>query len=483
MIYPRRHKQLFLDDDAIETKYGLRRTLNKPDRVGPVMRPDRSRGQVTLQSSSTPQWHSEKGVWEWWYRAGYPLPPSGTRLDGRVELMHYATSTDGHHWDTPSLGLYEWRGSRDNNIAVDPDGKKLYHVLRDERDEDPQRRYKALFARGGSDRYPAVSPDGFDWTMIDVPPVPSGDTSHLTFDEITGQFVATVKILTEWGRSVWLSTSEDFIQWTEPELILHSDEIDRNNRRRRVRQVVEDPAYLSPPVVENESYIAQVYRMSVMPYEGLYIGFPVLFNPAGPWKGANFFGISQVELAVSRDLRDWKRVANRDVFIGVQPWDGERYDTAQLLTCGRPVVREDLGEIWVYYDACRFRAAKEDVDESYHKYWEDLNAVALAKVRLDGFVSLDAEKKGTMVTSPFVLDGDLYVNVESQHGELRAEVLDAETMEPVPGFGLANCDPVRGDELSRRLTWSGSGASARDRPVRLRFEISRAKLYAFWLDG
>ena len=65
-----------------------------------------------------------------------------------------------------------------------------------------------------------------------VPPIPSDDTSYLTYDETTSQFLATVKIGTEWGRSVWLSTSPDFLMWTDPKLILHSDEIDRNNRRR-----------------------------------------------------------------------------------------------------------------------------------------------------------------------------------------------------------------------------------------------------------
>ena len=120
-----------------------------------------------------------------------------------------------------------------------------------------------------------------------------------------------------------------------------------------------------------------------------------MFNPAGalPPPRGNHNGVNQTELAVSRDLRDWKRVANRDLFLGVLPWDGEVYDTSQILTCGRPVVREDLGEIWVYYNACRFRSWSDQHDESYARYFQDLNCVALAKVRLDGFVSLDAEKR------------------------------------------------------------------------------------------
>ena len=199
MIQPRMHKQLFLDDLAIETKYGLRRTLNKPDRAGPVMRPDRSRGQVSLQAHSPPQWDPHRQVWELWYQSGYRDPDS--RPDTQVSFTHYATSTDGLQWDRPALGLHEWNGSRDNNIVPNDDGLQLYHVLRDEREQDPNRRYKALFSDRGSGRLPAVSPDGLRWTMIDVPPIPADDTSRLTYDELSERFVATVKLSTKWGRS------------------------------------------------------------------------------------------------------------------------------------------------------------------------------------------------------------------------------------------------------------------------------------------
>ena len=61
-------------------------------------------------------------------------------------------------------------------------------------------------------------------------------------------------------------------------------------------------------------------------------------------------------------------------------------------------------------------------------------ALCLAKLRLDGFVSLDAEGEGTVVTERFTLNGaDLYVNADVPHGELRAEILDAETMQPLSG--------------------------------------------------
>ena len=492
LINPSQHRQLFLDDHAVEKMHGVKRALHQPLKAEPVLMPDHSLDQVLLQSLDEPQWNSEKKVWEWWYRGVYAIPPYGSGQSTTSSMTHYATSTDGISWEAPSLGLYSWRGSTDNNIAFDSVEVEFIqsrerspcHIFRDERDEDPQRRYKGFFNdEQNCNRWPAVSQDGFHWTVLDVPPVPSNDTSDLAYDEIGDQYVATVKHRTEWGRSVWLSTSRDFANWTPPRLIVHTDEIDKQNRRDRVRRVVEDPAYLSPPVVDATDYSAELYMMSVMPYEGIYVGFPLLFNPAGTdAPQMNNTGINQVELAVSRDLHRWERVADRSVFLGVEPWNGVNYGTAQVSVCGRPIVHEGR-EIWVYYQACRFRGHHSLYEDVSPEFLNDMGGIFLARLRLDGFVSLDAEQEGEVVTRPFMLNGeDLYVNAEADSGELRAEILDAETMDPLPGFSASQCASIRGDHLSGRIAWEGESAPVRDRPVRIRFVMRCAKLYSFWLD-
>ncbi len=478
-------KQLFLDDYCIESTSDVRRVLHPPQKCGPVLRPDTSCGQYALQSRNAPQWNPEKQQWEWWYWGSYTVPPHGKYHDMHVPLVHYALSPDGLHWETPDLGLYAWRGSKDNNIAIDPQfgDKGLYHILRDEGDPDPARRYKGLF--DCRCRYPAVSPDGFTWTMLEIPKILSCDESQFTYDAQTQQYLAMVKQSTQfWGRSVWLSVSKDFLNWTDLKLILHSDEADKENRRRRVQAVVDDPAYLSPPIVDDTDYIAEVYNMAVLPYEGIYIGFPVLFNPAGaiPPPQLNYTAINQVELAMSRNLYDWRHVADRELFLSIEPWDGVHYDTAQVLLSGRPLVRGD--ELWIYYNAIRFRGHRElykDVDPAF---FDDQSALCLAKLRLDGFVSLDAETEGSVVTKPLTLSrGDLYVNVDAGKGELRAEVLDAETMKPLRGFSVGESVPITGDHIQTPLLWKEYKAipCSNRKPVRLRFEFRSAKLYAFWV--
>ena len=480
MIDPTKQKQLFLDDAAIEQMSGITRRLQQPVDHQPVLRPDRSQGQIAVQSRSAPQWNSEKGLWEWWYWGYYRVPPHGKYQNTEARANCYATSTDGVHWEFPNLGLYEWRGSRQNNIACDPqEPRTLYHIIRDEQEPDPQRRYKALF--DVHDRYLGVSPDGFTWTMLDVPPIPSQDESHFLYDPGSGQYLAFVKQPTAWGRSVWLATSTDFQHFSPPQLVFHTDELDQQKRQQRVQHVVDDPAYLTPPLLNNDNLLAQVYQMAVLPYGGLYVGFPVLFNPAGaiPPPHMNFTGLNQVELTVSHDRLHWQRVADRALFLPVDPWDEQTYGWAQKLLCGTPHIHDDR-EIWIYYNALRFRGPRALYQAIPDAYFEDESALVLAKLRLDGFVALDAAEAGVLVTKPFQANGgQLFVNVTTAQGALRAELLDA-TGQPLPGYTVADAVPLHGDQVAGQVRWQSQITLPVGQSVQVRFHLQQAQLYSFW---
>jgi hypothetical protein len=482
MINPTQQKQLFLDDSAIDQMSGVTRRLHQPTSHEPVIRPDRSQGQVAVQSRSAPQWNSEKGLWEWWYWGYYRVPPHGKYHSTTAWANCYATSTDGVHWERPNLGLYEWRGSRQNNIARDPaEARTLYHIIRDEQEADPARRYKALF--DVHDRYLGVSPDGFTWTMLDVPPIPSQDESHFLYDPSISQYLAFVKQPTAWGRSVWLATSTDFQHFSAPQLVFHTDESDQQIRQQRVQQVVDDPAYLAPPLLNNDNLLAQVYQMAVLPYNGLYVGFPVLFNPAGaiPPPHLNYTGLNQVELTVSHDRLHWQRVADRALFLPVDPWQDDTYGWAQKLLCGTPYIHDNK-ELWLYYNALRFRGPHELYTTIADAYFENESALVLAKLRLDGFVSLAAEQAGTVVTKPFQANGgQLMVNVAADQGDLRAEVLDAVTGQPVGGYHAADAVALSGDHLAGQVRWQTATTLPVNQTVQVRFYLQRAQLYSFWL--
>ena len=482
-IDPHRHRQLFLDDGAIEAMRGVRRVLHTPERQGPVLKRNASRGEKHVQSNSVPQWNSDGDLWEWWY--------NGFTTFTEESLSLYAISTDGVNWETPDLGRYEWNGSRSNNIAHDSVERHIGHVIRDEVDRDERRRYKAFFTDAvHMNRYPGVSADGFDWEISTAPPIPSQDTSQMIYDSVGEQYLATVKHRTEWGRSAWLVTSPDFVDWSDPELILTTDEIDQENRRRRIQAVVDDPAYLSPPVVDGREYLAQLYVLPVLPYEGLYVGFPLVFNPCGPDPlQSNHTGLNQVELAVSRDARHWERVANRQVFIGIEPWDGgANFGNAQVALCGPPIAHGN--ELWFYYLGYRFRGHRDlfrDLDPAIYNdaFFEESSAICLATLRRDGFVSLEAQHgDGEVLTTPFVWTGNhLVLNADAGKGEIRVEVVNADTDETLSGYSAHECVPLREDQLGAEVAWTCSTRPrCGERPVRLKFHLRESRLYSFWLS-
>ena len=135
-------------------------------------------------------------------------------------------------------------------------------------------------------------------------------------------------------------------------------------------------------------------------------------------------------------------------------------------------------------------------------------------LRLDGFASLHAPYLGgEMVTKPITFEGSrLEINYStSAAGSIRVEI-QSEEGHPVPGFSLAECPEIIGDEISRVVSWGEVPAplsTGRDRkslaaesgvsygteivawegrsdlsrlagqPVRLRFVMKDADLFSF----
>ena len=115
----------------------------------------------------------------------------------------------------------------------------------------------------------------------------------------------------------------------------------------------------------------------------------------------------------------------------------------------------------------------------------DIGAILLSRLRLDGFVSIDAgELKGSLLTVPLQLKGRrLFVNVDAAEGEVTAEIFDSRGREVMGSFSVEHSQPVRGDHLEAELKWSGGGdlSALGDKRVRIRFHLRQAHLYSFWV--
>jgi len=80
----------------------------------------------------------------------------------------FARSEDGYHWEKPSLGLVEYKGSKENSLVDLSQARhhvKACVVFHDPDDPDPQRRFKMAFESPSYENRVAVaySPDGVRW--------------------------------------------------------------------------------------------------------------------------------------------------------------------------------------------------------------------------------------------------------------------------------------------------------------------------------
>ena len=185
--------------------------------------------------------------------------------------------------------------------------------------------------------------------------------------------------------------SDDFVHWSAPEVVFAPDGED-------------------PPGLE-------IYGMSVFKHEGLYLGLPWTFHTYPEEPIIRGGGTIDVQLAASRDGRRWERVGDRQPFIPLGPPGS--VDRAMIFTAKEPVVVGD--ELWFYYGAY----------DGEHGVAARTGTICLAKLRQDGYVSLDADDSGgTVLTEPFICAGEqLTINVDARGGEVAVAVLDAQGRE------------------------------------------------------
>ena len=498
-------KALFIDDHDVEEVNNLARKLHPLQKFDKnvVLRPEHRWENCGIMMWTTPAWVSDEAIFKVLYYASSESDDPEVKLDvtgapiGGRSFICYATSEDGVNWEKPALGLQDydaltWRGTAigtENNIL--PTGVPLGPIY-DPHDSNEQRRYKGMgWGKGGGGLTPAVSPDCLHWTYLDTPVVPSSDEAHFGYDEEEGLFIATVKHAgpdgrSPYGRSFCLSTSEDFENWSGLELVFHADQIDQENGEERIRKFIEDPDYLTPIYNRPEEWRTDVYNFPVFRYEGLYLGLPVMHHWTGkhPPLYENVDSRKSVELASSRNLRQWERVANRTPFIELSPvGDGSAYDTGQISVVNGPIRRNN--ELWFYYLGVRHRS-QPLTDVMNRKYLNNF-AMALAKLRVDGFVSLKGGIEwGSVLTKPLVVEGsELRVNVDSWRGRVKVEVLNADDGQSFPGYTFDESIPAMVDSIDEPVRWREKAdlAELRGRTVRLRFSVLQAELYAFWFTG
>lgn len=467
-------KQLLFDKLFLEQTSGVRLRVNTPfQEPEPVLVADQPWEQG-IHAYNTVLF--DHGKFRMWYDA------SG-KADGEQEnrrFVCYAESTDGIRWNKPIVGLIEFNGSRRNNIVAPSwPGSRVSGatVFRD--DHGPaEERYKLWTKYYPSEEesvrgirpglYAMVSPDGLRWKMLGRDrgyPLSLGnaaDSQNVCFwDADLRKYIGFVRKKRQGpaprDRTCWvgLMTSDDFENWSMAEDIFRADEqFDVPGGK---------PAWL-PPV--------DLYTPGGMKVPGVPNAYILLPTYYYHWGQDQFPAMIDVGLATSRDRVDWWRPvpADRQPFLRLGP-DGTA-SSGMIFANPWPIVVGD--ELWIYYGG---------VGRDHRSIESAGSGVFRARLRRDGFVSVDAGYRGGEFTTPVItFAGDrLELNLDgSAGGWLQVEILAADRA-PIAGYRLRDCDTIRGNSLRKRVTWQDEADVSKlaGKPIRLHFVLRSMKLFAF----
>jgi len=454
-------RQLFVDDFLIE-KTDLQRTFHQARKFegNPVVCP------TTPYELESTNW-AERGQ-----QAVCYLGHGGVFFDPSEQLfkMFYtagwrgglavATSRNLKQWVRPELGLAGgnlllpagplWAGG-DNCVWLDVEAgnsdERLKLLVERERK-----------AEGAHSLH--VSKDGRVWST-GMATEPADDYCSFFYNPFRRVWVFSIKRAGPRGRARYYYENPRFldgVHWGKSVYWTNADRLDEP-----------EPGIGEAP---------QLYSLNAIAYESLMLG--VFYIHLGPTNEVcaqeQRPKITDLKLGFSRDGFHWDR-PDRQAFIAATRREGD-WDRAYLhSTTGICLVAGD----WLYFPYTGFSGFAPDGSRGMYSG----ASVGLARLRRDGFASLDARNAGGNITTrPVLFSGRrLFANVAAANGELRVEILDENNV-VIPAFSAENCQPISVDRTLMPITWHGGSdlSPFRGRAVRFRFHLRNASLYAFWVS-
>jgi hypothetical protein len=367
----------------------------------------------------------------------YRMIYRGWQHDEKMKAAHkevtcYAESKDGIHWKKPELGLFDWNGSKENNIVWLSPGTHNFTAFRDDNPKAPATsRYKAFGGVGsfGGGLVPFESPDCTHWKLTQKKPVITNgafDSQNLAFwDTDRKEYRAYWRYFGNGVRAIRTATSKDFIHWkNEADLTYHEG------------------------TPTEHLYTNAIQKYFRAPH--LFIGFPTRYEPKS----------QQVEpiLMTSRDGTLFHRYAD-PVIPRSAPRD-RNHNRSNYMVWGMFQLPGKPNEISVYGT------------ENY--YERTPGRVRRFAYRVDGFVALrGGAEGGQMTTKPLQFKGQqLLLNyVVNPAGTLTVEAFDK------TGNVIGKSKPLSGDAVDAPINWIQKPDLSTGN-IQLRFNVKNADVYS-----
>ncbi|MBS0631992.1 MAG: hypothetical protein JSS11_08775 [Verrucomicrobia bacterium] len=451
-----------VDEFLVDRRDGVELRLQTPHSEGIVFTFDQpweggTSGYTTVFKDGDRYRMYYRGSADLTYSIKATVTPDEKAVPTHSQFACYAESTDGIHWTRPKLGLFEFNGSKDNNIVWVERGSHNFSPFKDDNPAAPaDQRYKAVASSNNDNdkRKPIliafVSADGVHWRKLrDEPIITDGAFDSLNrvfWDAPRQEYVAIYRDFIHGVRSIKFAHSKDFVTWTPGEWADFGDAPEEN-----------------------------LYTNAAAPYARapqLFFALPRRFLP---WKtyfpemAASSPGTSDVVFMSSRDGVRWHRF--EEAFL--RPGLHERNWAHRANTPAAGLLSTGPEEISFYVE---------------RDYTFPTNRLERFTVRPDGFVAMHAGYPGgEFTTKPLIFTGSsLVLNYStSASGSIRIEIQDA-AGHPLPGFSLEESPLIFGDKIAEAVDWRHAQGRTdhsplkhlAGKPVRLRFVMRDADLFA-----
>ena len=462
-------RELFVDRLLIEKLEGASLRMHAPQAAGVALKFDQPwEGRFSAYITVIHDEAAKK--FRMYYRGNTGV------ADGHPgECTCYAESDDGILWTRPKLSLHEINGSKDNNVMLAdmPPFTHNFAPFLDRRPAVPaDERYKTLAGLGGKfgGLSAFASGDGIHWRkMQDAPVITKGafDSQNVSFwSEAEQCYVAYFRIFTGGGtddktwkpkgvRWVSRATSQDFIHWSDATPMTSDQPLFDHIYISQTQPCFRAPhLYLSTAArfMQGKAVLSAEEKSQLADDTKKY---PALIQDC-----------SEAALMTSRAGTTKYDRTFMEGFVRPGPDFRNWTSRSNYPACG--VVQTGKAELSMY------------VEQHYGQTAAQLQRFTL---RLDGFASLHADyAPGELLTKPLTFTGnELHLNLATgAAGSVAVEIQDA-AGQPIPGFTLADCNAITGDDTDRTLTWkSGANVSAlAGKPIRLRWVLKDADVFAF----
>ncbi len=472
-------KQLFIDKRLILSDSGIELKMNPPAKMGVSVIGEEPWELGWLFGYGTVL--EDKGTYKMWYTAcpAFGYNKISDYHESNETYLCYAESKDGVRWEKPNLGIYEWHGSRANNILLRV-SLETSTVFIDPKAADAQRYkllaniHKTMSPPNGPGVYIYTSPDGLNWTLhpaLLFPFLPDSQ-NQVFYDTRLQKYVAYTRIWNPLRKVGRLETDQILDPWPYDKSVGPNLIWGKENTPPPSLEIATAFGY-----DEQDPRPSDHYTSAAVHYpwaQDAYLMFPsaYLHYPEPPEGKFRNDGPVDIQMAVSRDGLKFHRVERKPyVELGLP---GSKDSGSIYMLVG--MVRHG-DEIYQYYSGQPFThgAIPDEI--------LSIGVILRTTQRVDGFVSVDAGMSGgSFTTPPLRFEGrQLALNVNaSAMGEVLVELRDEKGV-PIKGFTFGECDPIHQNHLARVVTWKGKSdvQSLTSQPIRIAFKLRAVKLYAF----